>query len=679
MFIERKTRKLQSDGTGRRVSRRLLPLVVAYVFILGAFVACGPNFQNQSANVFPDTQNPTGFQAADGKNHTGAGNDKALPALKTEIAGTPDADFESLPKADRALAASILYARLETTTALSRVQILLNESGVVHFDFSAQTVAPKAATDGPSDIRYKSVVGRTDSGEATTFEAAMLCRQKTQEVGKTPAIGCQAATIALRDTRGAGAKAGLVIRHQDTLVFAKTQTPELKHEMLKRLLTNFKTAQPGKLESFEVAWGASGFALQMGDPEICPAGRLVETNDLDEPLRLNCPGVREFTDIEGRMIGNTTRGEIFLELNATVPGLIWGENSEKIYLLVRQKREPKKTVAPVPQGTQNPTVVTTPQQLGPAMPPVTTTPNAPTNRPPVAPSQPAQPNAPTTPVLTSPSVKPPTTSHADDTDDEDEEPIFTEPGRPSTVPAKPSKSWLMPIDFNNSITKTWMRDRNMPSIDAGVKVWLNRKDLKEFAVYFPPNRNLVTQKLAESRVPAEFAFITLMESAFFKTAGYPIDPGPGSTALGPWQMIDGTARNNGLRILAKVHTKKGDVGNVCDERADLAKSSAAAGRYLRSLLDMFPNDPRIALLGYNRGEGHAQKSMSKLKRTPSEARLAVIKEMGFSFWAIRKFNMANVNGIRYVENFISIFHAALEMKPVEPKAIAPWRPNPNCR
>lgn len=645
------------------MGRSLARLGLLFSVGLG-LTACGP--AHKAAPFAPGT-NATGFQATDGKLHTGAGVDQELAKLKSDLAGG-GTTVESVPQPDRELSTRILGARIETapfektgaanaaipptppanaptTTSPStvanptiRVWLTLRDAGLVIFDFTNSHVAPKTAADSATDIRYKAVTGRTVNGDATSYELALLCRRPGESAADFKGV-CKTATLALQDKQGAGAKAGIVVRHQEVFVLAKAPKAP-KNDVLKNLVENFKVPKNGTLQSFEVAWGPSGFALDIGDSRLCPAGRLVETNDLDEPLKLNCAGVSEFRDLEGRMIGNTTRGELFLELVATTWGLV-KDGTENAYILVR--KVPSKP-------SSQPKSATPPGQAA----------NAPdTGRP-----------------STAPTAAPPKPS--DDTDaDDDEDPVLDAGKNDST---SKGESWLVPINFNNPLTKTWARDRKHASIEKGVKVWLKDNRLKNFATHYIPNRDLVTKKLGESQVPAEFALITLMESNFFKIEGYPIEGPKGSSAYGPWQMLDDTATGNGLRIFPRLVQRRFIPGNPCDDRADLAKSTAAAGRYLRSIIDMFPYDPKLVLLGYNQGEFGVRGTISSLKRTQSESRLAVIKEMGLSFWTIRRFNMAKASGIHYVENFVSAYHAALEMPPVTPaKTVAPWRPNPLCK
>lgn len=628
--------------------------VLAVTFLSGALMmslltACGPS--NQFHPVA--SSNKTGFTDSAGRVHTGAGDDQALAQLKTELAGDSAGDgIDSIEKEDRELAAQILGAKLEEEAKSIRVHVRLRDQGTLSFEFNDKDIA-KPATSQNADVRYKSIVGKLAGGKAAQYEMALLCRHISAP--KEGERRCSTAMISLKEQRGSKAKAGFILRHQDVTVLVRSpKTAPLRNDTLKRLVSEFHQARVGTLQSFEVAWGPSGFDLNMLDSELCPAGRLVETNDLDEPLRLSCSGKESLRGLEGRMIGNTTRGELFLEITATTPGILGGfgaESVERAFILVRQKKTPKpKPTAPAKPGDQAP----------PA---------------------------------------PQDSSNDEEEDDdiflEEEKPLVPSPQQPggANTPSE-IKGWLVPVDSNDSVTKQWMKDRKRPLVAKKVDEWKASSRLKGFATHFLPNRDLVHRSLQQSRVPGEFALITLIESHFFIKPGYPIEVSP-AAALGPWQFMPRTAADPrfGLKVLPLVPVKndKGKVvrndANPCDERADLAKSSVAAGKYFRVLLNMFPRDPRLAVAAYNWGEGNvecigstsAKCNLLNQKRGFSQARLGEIRELGLSFWAIHRFNMAPSETLNYVINFVAAHHAALEMDPIAlDTSVAPWKPAAQC-
>jgi hypothetical protein len=242
---------------------------------------------------------------------------------------------------------------------------------------------------------------------------------------------------------------------------------------------------------------------------------------------------------------------------------------------------------------------------------------------------------------------------------------------------------LVPVDTKNPITRFWSRDRQNPVIDKKVQEWKSSSRLRAFAHRFPPNQNFVLPQLAKSRVPNEFAFITMIESVFFIEDGYPVEISS-ARAVGPWQFLPSTASDSrfGLKVRPLIAGKSGRRADPCDERADLAKSSEAAGKYFRVLLNMFPRDPKLAVMAYNWGEGSVSCLNSNTancqrlnkRRGYSNERLEELRKLGFNYWSIRKFNMAPAESLNYVVNFVAAHNAALEMEPIKAeKEISPWR------
>lgn len=131
-----------------------------------------------------------------------------------------------------------------------------------------------------------------------------------------------------------------------------------------------------------------------------------------------------------------------------------------------------------------------------------------------------------------------------------------------------------------------------------------------------PYKDTILRILDEERVPREFIFLCLAESG-----GDP-DNISKAGAAGLWQLMPYTANNYGLAPA---------------DRFDVEKSTRAAAKYIRHLLDVFDGDHRWAIAAYNAG-GHNLKratkyhkgmdfSVVKIKRPAAYALAQTVKGM----------------------------------------------------
>lgn len=97
-------------------------------------------------------------------------------------------------------------------------------------------------------------------------------------------------------------------------------------------------------------------------------------------------------------------------------------------------------------------------------------------------------------------------------------------------------------------------------------------------------------------LPLDLAYIPLIESAFKPSAL------SRAKARGVWQFMRGTALENGLRA-----------DWYLDERADPAKATQAAAKYLKTLHGMF-EDWHLAMASYNGGPGRVKRALTRSRK-----------------------------------------------------------------
>ncbi len=105
--------------------------------------------------------------------------------------------------------------------------------------------------------------------------------------------------------------------------------------------------------------------------------------------------------------------------------------------------------------------------------------------------------------------------------------------------------------------------------------------------------SVIDNVLEKKNLPKELKYLAVIESALNRNAV------SHAGAVGPWQLMETTARMMGLAVNRKV-----------DERRDLQKSTAAATKYLELLYSQL-NDWLLVIAAYNSGPTPVQRAIAR--------------------------------------------------------------------
>ncbi len=117
--------------------------------------------------------------------------------------------------------------------------------------------------------------------------------------------------------------------------------------------------------------------------------------------------------------------------------------------------------------------------------------------------------------------------------------------------------------------------------------------------------SIIDNELEKKNMPRELKYLAVIESALNHNAV------SRAGAVGPWQLMETTARMMGLSVSRKV-----------DERRDLVKSTLAATKYLELLYGQL-NDWLLVIAAYNSG--------------PTPVQRAIDRTGSHNFWDIKEF------------------------------------------
>jgi hypothetical protein len=262
---------------------------------------------------------------------------------------------------------------------------------------------------------------------------------------------------------------------------------------------------------------------------------------------------------------------------------------------------------------------------------------------------------------------PPTGAGSQVPADEDDGDATTTPVLPDDTPVNDR---YIPYDPSNAITARFQRDKTNPIVQEEIKnmsVGKRSGDMKMFLSRARPNLDVMVRALATQQIPPELLFVTFVESRYFYS-NYDISVSS-AKAVGPWQFMPDTGRGLGLKVFDVTPVKTRLVNgkqmyrytaNSCDERADLEKSSIAAAKYLRDLLNTFKHDPKLAIMAYNMGGGGLKKrlatasqQMNQKENVCAESRLCAYDMAKIGYWELRRLNIGPQESRDYVIRFLA--------------------------
>ena len=139
----------------------------------------------------------------------------------------------------------------------------------------------------------------------------------------------------------------------------------------------------------------------------------------------------------------------------------------------------------------------------------------------------------------------------------------------------------------------------------------NKTTVEIYMERVEPYKETIFRILDAENVPRDFIFLCLAESG-----GDPSNLSKAGAA-GLWQLMPHTANVYGI---------------TAKERYDVEKSTRAAARYIRHLLDVFDNDPQWAIAAYNAG-GHNLKRVTGYKKGMD---FAIVKDKRPAAYALAK-------------------------------------------
>lgn len=149
--------------------------------------------------------------------------------------------------------------------------------------------------------------------------------------------------------------------------------------------------------------------------------------------------------------------------------------------------------------------------------------------------------------------------------------------------------------FEKDASSNNMAPRLNPRAVSFVEDYMDRntRSLQDMKGWALPYFNMMDGIMVQNGLPRELKYLAVIESKLKSGAT------SWAGAVGPWQLMRGTAIALGLTVNQKV-----------DERRNYVKSTHAAARYLKDLYGIY-GDWLLVIASYNAGPGSVQRAIAK--------------------------------------------------------------------
>ncbi|MEQ1664430.1 MAG: hypothetical protein ABL927_03550, partial [Bdellovibrionales bacterium] len=216
---------------------------------------------------------------------------------------------------------------------------------------------------------------------------------------------------------------------------------------------------------------------------------------------------------------------------------------------------------------------------------------------------------------------------------------------PSTPPRVAKVTLVQPkIDAahpeTSKVTQLFAAYENDPEVQRMIRVWKGEeRDSKRCrrGKYGParltnflshaPNVALIAEQILEKiDVTPEIIYLLILESDYLIDGKYnplampaPTKENPNPTAMGPWQVLKGTALGvkKQFKIPFQIYPSRPHRPHLADDRLFFKNSTLLAGLLLKSLFNKYNQDPGLAILSYKQGPNDTDTDARRTKKYDS--------------------------------------------------------------